>query len=102
MFKAAGLNAGLIAQLSCLCDLPQLASRGHRAHAACVRARARVCPLFVYLCVSTLAALAARLDVIVCVAFNVCVLMSVFVLRPSRHSVSARVCVCVCVRARRG
>ncbi|TNN66181.1 hypothetical protein EYF80_023659 [Liparis tanakae] len=33
VFKAAGLNAGLIAQLSSLCDLPQLAGKGHRTHA---------------------------------------------------------------------
>lgn len=67
MFKAAGLNAGLIAQLSCVCDLPQLASQRHRAHAVCVC----VCVLSVYLRV-----------VIVYVPFNVCVLMSAHVRLP--------------------
>lgn len=89
MFKAAGLNAGLIAELSCLCDLPQLASQGHRTPAMCVCVYALddvsmcVCrnlfAFFVCLCVSTLVALAVCLDVIVCVPFNVCVLMSVYV-----------------------
>lgn len=90
MFKAAGLNAGLIAELSCLCDLPQLASQGHRTHAVCVRVCVCLCDflmcvcicacfLFVCLCVSTLVALPVYLDVIVCVPFNVCVLMSVYV-----------------------
>lgn len=60
MFKAAFLNAGLIAELSCLCDLPQLASQEHRAHAAHVYVFGDfsmfvyelVC--FLYICVSAL------------------------------------------------
>ena len=94
--KAAGLNAALIAPLSCLPDLPQLAGQGHRPHAVCGCARACTCVcVCVLVCSLYICQFSARIDVTVCVAFNV--LMSVFVLHPSCRFLHA--CVRVCVRA---